>query len=173
MITESREFFKLEVLVKTVSVVLENVECKLNSIRLYQEDEDKTVTINGEDRDILFEPVRTTDGFKVHIFISNDGEELEERIDWMLDEDYEIEDIDMTITNISSNEEYEFSIQFHIGEQVEKEVEIEVNSTLKNSIKFITDNLNTNLSPNYIYDILKENHELTDFISIISDIDVL
>ena len=173
MITEIREFFKLEVLVKTVSVVLDNVECQLNSIRLYQEDEDKTVTIKGEDREVLFEKVRTTDGFKVNIFISNEGEELEERIDWMLDEDYEIEDIDMTIINASSSEEYEFAIQFHVGEQVEKEVEIEVNSNLKNSIQFISDNLTTNISPNYIYEIMNQNHELTDFISAISDIDVL
>ena len=173
MITEIREFFKLEVLVKAISINLDNVECHLNSITLYQEFEDKTITIKGSDREVLFEKVRTYDGFKVNIFITNDSEEYEERIDWLLDEDFEIEDIDMTITNASSKEEYEFAIQFQVGEQVVKEVEIELNSNLKNAINYISNNLTTNLSANHIYDIMSQNHDLTDFVSKISNIDVL
>ena len=94
-------------------------------------------------------------------------------IGYLLDEDFEIEDIDMTITNASSKEEYEFAIQFQVGEQVEKEVEIELNSNLKNAINYISNNLTTNLSANHIYDIMSQNHDLTDFVSKISNIDVL
>lgn len=171
MITELRGFFKCEVNVTTTTVNFENVDINFNKMVLYREDDDSTITI--QDRRVVLEPVRTGDGFKVMIFILNEGEELEERIDWLIDEDYEIEEIDMSITNLLKNSPYEYSINYNIGEQIEKEVEIEVALPLKKAITYITSRMENNSLNNHIYEIMVENNDLIETINAIANIEVV
>lgn len=170
MITEVRDFFKVEVNVSIPTVNLENVEIDFNKMILYREDDDSTIII--EHRKVIFEPVRTSEGFKVIIFILNEGEEFDERIDYMIDEDYEIENIDISIKNVSKGTEYEYYINYNIGEQVHKEVEIEVALPLKNAISYIASSLDKNLE-NHVYETINGNYELIELINNISNIDIL
>lgn len=171
MITEQREFFKCEVNVVTTTVNFENVDINFNQMILYREDDDSTIVI--KDRRVILEPVRTGDGFKVIIFILNEGDELEDRIDWLIDEDYEIETIDMTITNKLKNAPYEYSINYAIGEQVQKEVEVEVALPLKKAITYLTSRLENQNLNNHVYEIMIENNELIETINAIADIEVI
>lgn len=171
MITEVREFFKCEVNIVATTVNLENVEVKFNQMVLYREDDDSTIIV--KDRKVILEPVRTGDGFKVVIFIQNEGEELVDRIDWLIDEDYEIEQIDLSIINLSKNSAYDYSINANIGEQIQKEVEIEVALPLKKAIDYISSTIENKGLTNHIYDVMIECDELVETINAIANIEVL
>ena len=170
MITEVRGFFKCEVNVVATSVNLENVGIEFKQMVLYREDDDSTITI--KDRRVIIEPVRTGEGFKVTLFIQNEGDELEDRIDWLIDEDYEIETIDLSIQNLSKKTEYDYTINYNIGEQVEKEVEIEVALPLKKAVNYVTSSLDKQLT-NYIYDIMVGNEELVEMVNAVANIEVV
>lgn len=170
MVTEIRGFFKCEVNVVATTVNLENVGIEFESMVLYREDDDSTIEV--KDRRVILEPVRTGDGFKVTIFIQNEGDELEDRIDWLIDEDYEIEVINLSIKNLSKNTEYDYVINQNIGEQVEKEVEIEVAIPLKKAINYVSASLDKQLT-NHVYDIMVGNEELVEFVNAVANIEVV
>lgn len=168
MITEVRGFFKVEVKVKATTVNLENISIEFNKIVLYREEDDSAIVI--EDRRVVTEPVRTSEGFNVVLYILNEGEEFEDRIDWLMDEDYEIETIDLTIKNISKNTDYDYELNYNIGEQINKEVEIEVSPSLNNAITYLSSRLENQELNNYIYNTMINNPDLIDVINDISNI---
>lgn len=171
MITEIREFFKCEVNVLSTTVNLENIGVEFKEMVLYREDDDSTITV--KDRRVITEIVRTSEGFKIILFIQNEGDELEDRIDWLIDEDYEIETINLEIKNISKNTEYDYNINYNIGEQVEKEVEIEVSIPLKTAIQYITNSLESKEIQKHIYDVMVQDQELVEMVNSIANIQIV
>lgn len=171
VVTEQREFFKMEVNVTTPSVILENVEIAFDKIILYSEIDDKTIIITN--RKAVFEKERTCEGFKVKVFILNEDDELEDRIDWLLEEEYEIEDLELKITSISNSKEFTYKINTLIGEQVVKTVEIELDPNLKKSLTFLSSYIEDNSLTNEIYSIVNASDDLKDIISEIADINTI
>ena len=88
-ITEKRGFFQIQVIVSAATVNVDNIDINFNGITLYSEDEDKLIEIKG--RRTVIEPERCSDGLRINLYILNEGDNPEERIDYLIDEDYEIE----------------------------------------------------------------------------------
>ena len=165
--TEFREFFKLEVRVSSPSVIIDNIEVKFNSIILQNEDNDVIEIRNRRCIPILD---RTTEGFKCTLFVLNEGNKLEERIDWLLDEDYEINFLDLTIRKKNTKEEFSYVVNKSIGEQLTKEVEVEVSEDVNNALEFLSISVSRKNCINEIYKIINEDNNLTEQINTIASI---
>lgn len=171
--TEKRSFFKLEVRVDTPSVVLNNLEFKFNKLTLYSEYDDSSIVI--ENRRVVFEPERTLEGFRTSIYILNESDTPTERIDYLFDEEYEIEELDIEIKS-TTGVKYEFYINNDVGEQVEdKEVEIEVSPEMSACLNFISSYIvdEENKIVNTCYDFLKDEEEAINALKLISEINIL
>lgn len=172
--TEKKDFYKLEVMVETTNVLLNNLEIKFNRMSLYSEYEDTEVNIL-DDRKVVFEPERTIDGFRVKVFILNDSDNEEERIDYLIDEEYEIQELDLSIKN-TNGVVYEYSINMEVGEQVnQKEVEVELNPEMKNAISFISNYIENDVTEmcNKCFEILDKDDIAVKSINTISQIEII
>lgn len=164
MLKEIREFFKCDVNVEATSVHPENVEIQFNKIVLYREDDDSCIEIS--DRKTVVEKIRTSNGLTIRLFILNESENVEERIDYLLDEDYEIEFIDLSIKHILKNTNYDYTINDNNAEQVKKEVDVELSEDLNKVLKYVTPSSNKKIAQ-VIYPVIKDD---TDFINTINSI---
>lgn len=163
-IKETREFFQVQVIVKATSINEENLKIEFNGLNLYSEDEDKLVEIRN--RRTVFEIDRCSEGLKIDIFILNEGTDPNERIDYLIDEDYEIEDIFIKVLNKKTNKEFSTKINSLIGEQVKKDVPIELAPELQETTDYLLTNLtegNESLS-NLILDTIKDSKSLETYI---------
>lgn len=134
-IKERRDFFKLELIVETPSVILDNINVDFKGIELYSEDEENTIEIKN--RRFVIEKSKTLEGFRVLLFILNEGEELEERIDYLFDEEYQITKLDLTIKD--KNKKYSYKINEDSFEQVEgKQVDIEISEEVTKSLDVLS-----------------------------------
>lgn len=175
MVKECRDFFKFEVRIKTPSVNLNNVEVIFNSLTLYSEDEEDTVVIKN--RRVVFEKEKSSEGFKVMVFVLNEGDKLEERIDCLLDEEYEITDVDLIIKD--NNKIYDYNLNEYSYIQVEgKEVEIQVDEEMKNALELLSKysldefGLNQDRLSNNFFELLKDEKEFVETLNLISKIDL-
>lgn len=167
--TEVREFFKLEVRVLTESVILENVDVKFNSIILQNEEDDVVEISNRRCIPVLD---RTTDGFRCTILILNEGEKLEERIDYLIDEDYEIKHLDLTIKKKNNGKEFAYTVNHTIGEQLTKEVEVEISDEVRSVLEFLSISVGRKNCMNKIFEIVNKDADLTQKINTIASIEV-
>ena len=172
-ITEKRQFYKLEALINISTVNLDNIDVKFNSITLCNDYDDDEVVI--KDRRVVFEKDRSSDGVRLAIYILNEGTEIKDRIDYLIDEEYEIQDLDLEVKRISTDETLTYTLLCDEGEQVEKEVEIEMDPVLKKSSEFIIDRVTEGNATikNVIFNTLKEDEDLQRIINDIIDIPVI
>lgn len=166
---EIREFYYLEVKVKTPSVTIENIRVKFKEIVLSNGDDTVTIT----NRRCVYNADRTTDGFRVKIYILNDTDDTSKRIDYLIDDDYEIETLGLDINSTSSNKTYEFEINENIGEQIKKKVDIEVSEEVQKCLTYISESLESEELVNFIYARVSKDEKMIKNINAIADIAVI
>ena len=170
-IMEKREFFKLQVIVSATSIHEDNIDIEFDGINLYSEDEDNTIEIRN--RRTIFDVDRCSEGLKIDIFILNEGNHLQSRIDYLIDEDFEVKDVFIKVKHKRTQKEYPIRVNTFIGEQVTKEVPIELPPELQNATEFILDNLtegNKSLS-SLVFDTIRNSKTLQKSIESILEID--
>jgi len=138
-IMEKREFFELQAIVSATSINEDNIDIEFDGINLYNEDEDEEIKIRN--RRTVFDIDRCSEGLKINIFILNEGNDLKSRIDYLIDEDFDVKDVLIKVKHKRTKKEYPIRINDLIGEQVTKEVPIELPPELETSTEFILDNL--------------------------------
>lgn len=161
---EVRDFYKLEVRVKTNSVILENIKVKFNKIVL----SDGESAISISDRRLVYEVNKTIDGFRVNLYILNDVEDTSKRIDYLIDDDYEIEKLDIVIYSVTTNKKYDFTINESIGEQISKKVDIEVSKEMQECLSYISSGIENEELVSHIYE--KISKDKSDIVSRINSI---
>ena len=169
-ITETRDFFKLKVIVSETSINEENIKIDFDGITLYSEDEDKLISIKN--RRTIYDIDRCAEGLKINIFILNEGDDPEARIDWLLDEDYEIEDIFIKVSHAKNGKEFKVTINEAIGEQVSKNVPIEISPELEDTTNFILDGItegNVSIN-NIVFETIKNCENLQEYIKKVMDL---
>lgn len=173
--TEIREFFYMLIKVSTPSVFPDNIGVKFNSLTMINEDEEEEVVISK--RRINTKIERTTDGFRIKLYILNEGEEIKERIDYLFDEDYEIQNIDLDIykKDNPSFKYTDYTIVDTVGEQLELEVPVEVSEECSNCLEYLTNggiDIEDASLPNVFYDIVKDDKNLIDKINQIAELPI-
>ena len=170
-IKEQRDFYKIQVIVSATTVNVDNIDIDFEGLDLYSEDEDKLVQIRN--RRTIFEIERCSEGVKINIFILNEGENVDERIDYLIDEDYEIETAYISVKNKKTGKELKTTLNELIGEQVKKEVPVEIPDEAREAVDYILDSLtegNTSLDKT-MYEIIVKSDDLIKSISKIMEID--
>lgn len=164
-VTESREFFQIEVIIKATTINQDNINIDFKGLNLYSEDEDKLVEIRN--RRTIFEFDRCSEGLKLDIFILNEDSDSTQRIDYLIDEDYEIEDILIEISHKKSGKKFDVRVNEQIGEQIKKEVPVELSQELQDSADYILDNLtegNQSLK-SLLFETLRDSESLQTYIN--------
>ena len=95
MLTENKEVFKIQLVAKVASVILENIKVKLNSVTMTNEDGD---VLEFKDRAYDVYKERCSDGVNIFLYIVNDGTEIQDRMDWLIGEEYYISNVNAEIT---------------------------------------------------------------------------
>lgn len=173
-IKERRDFFKLELRVETPSVILDNIKVDFKGIELYSEDEENTIEIKN--RRFVVEKSKTLEGFRILLFILNEGEELEERIDYLFDEEYKINKLDLTIKD--KNKEYssykinEDSFEQVKGKQVDVEISEEVTKALDVLSRYALEyfGMSAESAADMFYDNIKKDEQLINTLNNVSNI---
>ena len=169
-ITEKKEVFYMEVSVETATVNVENIKVDFNKIELSCGGDEVVIT----DRKCYSEVIRTLDGFKVKLYIVNDIDDYEKRIDYLIDDDYEIINLDLSIINEKfAGKKYEYTINPTIGEQIEKEFPVELDETTEAGFRLACGYIDDKRVSNYVYQLLVENEDLLTQINALSKIAVL
>ena len=169
-ITEKREFFKIQVIVSAATVNVDNININFNGITLYSEDEDKTVEIKG--RRTVIEPERCSEGLSINIYILNEGDDPTKRIDYLIDEDYEIETVDISVVHKKNGKAFPVKVNERIGEQVVKEVPIEIPQELQDASDYVMENItegNESIT-GVVFDAIQKSKELQTFINKVMDV---
>ena len=164
-VTESREFFQVEVIIKATTINQDNINIDFKGLNLYSEDEDKLVEIRN--RRTIFEFDRFSEGLKLDIFILNEDSDSTQRIDYLIDEDYEIEDILIEVSHKKSGKKFDVRVNEQIGEQIKKEVPVELSQELQDSADYILDNLtegNQSLK-SLLFETLRDSESLQTYIN--------
>lgn len=170
-IKETREFFQLQVIVKATSINEENLNIDFTGINLYSEEEDKLIEIRN--RRTVIETERCSEGLRINLFILNEGDDSLSRIDYLIDEDYEIEDILIKVFHKKTGKEYQTKINDLIGEQIKKEVPIEISEDLQEASNYILDGLtdgNTSIG-NLLFTTIKNSTSLQNYINKIMELE--
>lgn len=169
-ITEERGFYRTQVIVSAPTVNQDNINIEFDGLTLYSEDEDELISINN--RRTIFEVERCSEGIKIDIFILNEGDDPKSRIDYLIDEDYYIDDFFINVTNKNTKRVLSSRLNTLIGEQITKLVPIEVDEVTRESVDYILDSLtegNISLS-NTIYETISQNDNLKKFILNVKEI---
>lgn len=173
MITENKEVFKIQIVTKVASINLDNIEVKLNSITMKNEDDDDEVVFKDRQWDLSKE--RCSEGIKISLYIVNDGNDIQERMDWLLGEEYIISAIDAEIINCSTGEFLEYEMIDQYGEQTTREIKVQVSENLEIATCYLVDRLtegNQNLK-DIIFKTLKEDEYMQNIIKEIATIPIL
>ena len=170
-IKEEREFYKIQVIVAAATVNIDNIDIDFKGLDLYSEDEDKLVKITN--RRTIFETERCSEGVRINIFILNEGENLDERIDYLIDEDYEIETVYISVKNKKTGKELKTTLNDLIGEQIKKDVPVEIPDEAKEAVDYVLESLTEgNFSlDTLLYESIVGSKELINSISKIMEID--
>lgn len=169
-ITEKRGFFQIQVIVSAVTVNVDNIDINFNGITLYSEDEDKLIEIKG--RRTVIEPERCSEGLRINLYILNEGDNPEERIDYLIDEDYEIETVDISVVHKKNGKVFPIRVNEKIGEQVMKEVPVEIPQELQDASDYVMENItegNESIT-GVVFDTIKKSKELQTFINKVMDV---
>jgi len=168
---EKREFYWIQAIVSAATVNVDNIDIQFDGIKLYSEDEDREIEVRGRRNIITSE--RCSEGVKLDIYILNEGEKLEERIDYLIDEDYEISDVFISVVNKRNGKQLTVRHNELIGEQVIKEVPVLLDPKTEETTSYIIEGIsegNIEIS-NLIFETIKGNDKLQDKILQIMDID--
>lgn len=169
-ITEKKEVFYMEVAVSTATVNVENIKVNFNKMTLKSSEDEVTIT----DRKCYSEVIRTMEGFKVKLFIENDTDNDDERIDYLIDDDYEIVDLDLSIINDKfPSKKYEYIINDTIGEQLEKEVPVELDEDMEAGLRLACGYIDNKEVNNYVYELFAKNEDLLTQVRALSKVLVL
>ena len=165
VVKEKKNFYKLQVIVSAATVNIDNIQIDFNGITLYSEDEEDTVEIRN--RRTVIEPERCSDGLALNIYILNEGDNPRERIDYLLDEDYEIADVDIVVLHKKNGKVFPTRLNEQIGEQLEKEVPVEVPQEIKDASDYVMENITegNETITGVVFDTIKNSKELQDFIT--------
>lgn len=135
---EIKDVYALELLVKTSSINLDNIDFVLKSIEMENEDEDvKTFT----DRAYSISKERCSDGVKITLYIVNDGTSIDERLDYLVDEEYVVSKVNAEIKTKSTEVALEYELLNNYGTQTRKEVDIVVDPLLEEVNNYLVNNL--------------------------------
>lgn len=135
---EVKDVYEIELLAKTSSINLDNIDFKLNSVEMENEDEDVKVFT---DRAYSTFKERCSDGVKIHLYVVNDGTAIEERMDYLIDEEYIISKVDAEIKSLSTGDVIEYELVSGYGTQTKKEVDIVVDPLLEEVNTYLVNNL--------------------------------
>lgn len=138
MITELKEVFKIQIIVKVASINMDNIDVKLNSITMKNEDNDEVVF---KDRQWDLSKERCSEGVKISLYIVNDGNTIQDRMDWLVGEEFVISKVDAEVTTCSTGEILEYEIVDPYGEQTTREIKIQVSETLETATSYLVDRL--------------------------------
>ena len=129
----NKDVYKVVLIAKSSSVNIDNIEVVFKSLTMKNED-DEEIIIKDRQYDVFKE--RCSDGIKISLYIVNDASVLEERIDWLMDEEYYIDSIDIDIHTISSGNNLEFEFN-NYGEQTTREMKVIVAESLEVSSEYL------------------------------------
>lgn len=120
------EYFLLKCqLISKTAIPTQNINIKFNSLILFNEEENKKIIIKNRDIVYLFYSIDNEIYF--NLYIENKG--VENRIDYLIDEEYEIKELDLTISNVNNVSFYEHNIISEYGQ-----IEIDFKNQLLASI---------------------------------------
>lgn len=139
MLTEKKECYKVEVLIKVASVNLDNIEIKFKSLTMLNEDEEAEIVFSNRQYEVSKE--RCSDGVKASIYIVNDGTTLTDRIDWLFDEEYVISAIEIEAIKSSTGDSLEYELICPFGEQTTRDMKVVVSEKLEKTVTYLTDRL--------------------------------
>ena len=125
----------LLVLNATTPSFAENVDVKFTGVRMTSVDGD-VVEINNRQHEIMVEQAGGGN-LKITIAIVNECEVVEERIDYMLEEEYEIEPIVEVFTK-SNHNLIAWSLNLRDSYQTKRMMEMDMNPDVKEAVSFIT-----------------------------------
>lgn len=138
MLTEKKEVFKIQLVAKVASVILENINVKLNSVTMSNDDGE---VLEFKDRVYDVSKERCSDGVNISIYIVNDGTEIQDRMDWLIGEEYYISNVDAEITLNSTGESVEYELVNPYGEQTTRDMKIQVSEDLEIATNYLVDRL--------------------------------
>lgn len=138
MLTEKKEVFKIQLVAKVASVILENINVKLNSVTMSNDDGE---VLEFKDRVYDVSKERCSDGVNISIYIVNDGTEIQDRMDWLIGEEYYISNVDAEVTLNSTGESVEYELVNPYGEQTTREMKIQVSEDLEIATNYLVDRL--------------------------------
>ena len=129
-----RDVFQLTLDISTNSFA-ENVEVKFNGVKMTSVDGDE-VTITKRPFEVVVEQ-GGNGKVRAIIYIVNDGTEIEERIDAMLNEEYELTPL-VEIHTISNGTVLTYTVNYRKSEQVQREMPVEMADGVQETIEFLT-----------------------------------
>lgn len=135
---EVKDVYEIELLAKTASINLDNIDFKLISVEMENDDEDVKVF---EDRAYSVFKERCSEGVKIHLYVVNDGTAIEERMDYLVDEEYIISKVNADIKSLSTGDAIEYELCSEYGNQTRKEVDIVVDPLLEEVNTYLVNNL--------------------------------
>lgn len=135
---EVKDVYALELVAKTSSINLDNIDFKLNSIEMENEDEDVKVFT---DRAYSIYKERCSDGVKITLYVVNDGTSIDERMDYLIDEEYVVSKVNAVIKSLSTGTDIEYELLNNYGTQTKREVDIVVDPLLEEVNNFLVENL--------------------------------
>ena len=138
MLTEKKEVFKIQLVAKVASVILENINVKLNSVTMSNDDGE---VLEFKDRAYDVYKERCSDGVNISLYIVNDGTEIQDRMDWLIGEEYYISNVDAEVTLNSTGESVEYELVNPYGEQTSRDMKIQVSKDLEIATNYLVDRL--------------------------------
>ena len=172
MLTENKEVFKIQLVAKVASVILENIKVKLNSVTMTNEDGD---VLEFKDRAYDVYKERCSNGVNIFLYIVNDGTEIQDRMDWLIGEEYYISNVNAEITLESIGESVEYELVDIYGEQTTREIKVQVSEELETS----TNNLVSRLTEgnqglkDLIFQTLKDDEYMQKVIESVAKLPIL
>lgn len=167
----NKDVYKVVLIAKSSSVNIDNIEVVFKSLTMKNED-DEEIIIKDRQYDVFKE--RCSDGIKISLYIVNDASVLEERIDWLMDEEYYIDSIDINIHTISSGNNLEFEFN-NYGEQTTREMKVIVAESLEVSSEYLINRLTegNNSLGDVVFKQLESSEDMQKIIQNIANIPVL
>lgn len=167
----NKDVFKVILIAKASSINIDNIDITFKSLTMKNED-DEEVIIQDRQFDVFKE--RCSDGIKISLFIVNDGNKLEDRIDWLIDEEYIISSIDAELKIISTGKILEFEYE-DSGVQTTREMKVIVAESLEVSSEYLINRLTEGNAPlgDIIFKELETSEDMQKIIQNIANIPIL
>lgn len=165
-----RDVFQIVLDIPTNSYA-ENIRAKFNGVELTSL-EGNIITINNRTYDIVVEQVGGGK-CKAFIYVVNDGDEIEDRIDFMMEEEYEMKPLVEFVTK-SSNSTLPWTIDYRQTMQTSRMMDMDMTPDVKDAIGYLTSTA-IDFDEAFIGDLVRELNtgnyqEVLDFINRLSEL---